>query len=282
MVVKSGTDATTEKRRTSPLRVGILAALVVLLGGWVVRGVATNHAPGCSSYREVDGRYLIAHAGGGLPDRMYPNNIAALDHSYANGLRSFEMDFHQLPFGLVRAGHDTSDLFDPRGAWLSDVLDWLRRHPDARLVVDMKTDNVAGLKRFAAAATEPALRQRIVPYVYHKEQYEAVRKLGFYPPIYAQFQGEDPGWLDYANSREFSAVALSPERLQTSPDLRHPIIIFTYDGLDKTEGAGAIITNCMIPKGRTPYRPAGVGDAPRIEALREQARQEAAAQAEKE
>lgn len=281
MVDKFGADATKEKpARPSPLRALGLAALVVLLGGWVARGVATNHAPGCPAYHEVSDRFLIAHAGGGLPDRMYPNSIAALDRSYANGLRSFEMDFHQLPFGVIRAGHDTSDLFDPRGAWLSDVLDWMRRHPDARLVVDMKTDNVEGLKRIAAAATEPALRQRIVPYVYHKEQYDAVRKLGFYSPIYAQFQGEDRDWLAYANSREFSAVALSPQRLSTSPDLRHPIIVFTYDSLENTAGAGAIITNCMIPKGRKPYTPAGMGDAPRIEALRKQA--EEAAQAEKE
>jgi hypothetical protein len=205
----------------------------------------TKHAPGCSAYTSTAGKMLIAHAGGGMPDRMYPNSIAALDRSYADGFRTFEMDFHQLPWGSLRAGHDTSDLFDPRSAWMSDVLAWLRRHPDAHLIVDMKTDNLAGLTRIAADAGD--LKSRIIPFVYHVSQYDAVRALGFARPVYALFNGADVDWLKNDKDHDFAAVALSSERFDRIPDVRHPVAIFTFDKLEGTEGANAIITNCLIP-----------------------------------
>jgi hypothetical protein len=232
-------------RRPSHLRVWLLAALVILLGAGNAYRIATHHAPGCSAYRPESGKLLVAHAGGGLPDRMYPNNIAALDRSYAHGIRIFEMDFRELPFGLMRTGHDPQDVFDPRGAWLSQVLDWLRRHPDSRLFVDLKTDNISGLKLIAAAA--PDLRQRITPFVYAKAQYATVRSLGFSLPIYALFRNEDADWLNFGNSHAFAAIALSYERAAQAPQVRHPVIVFTLDAMANTDGATALITNCLIP-----------------------------------
>jgi hypothetical protein len=226
-----------------------LAAVVLYAafsGYKLVHQIATAHAPGCAFYRPVvTDRLLIAHAGGGLPDRMYPNSIEALDRSYARGLRVFEMDFHQLPFGVMRAGHDPFDVLDPREAWLSQVLDWMRRHPDARLLPDMKTDNVAGLKLILAEA--PDLRHRITPFVYTKTEYDVVRKLGFGLPIYALFHHEDADWLAFANSHDFQAVALSEEKVSEIPDIRHPVIVYTFDVMMKAPGARGVITNCMEP-----------------------------------
>lgn len=186
-----------------------------------------------------------------MPDRMYPNSIAALNRSYADGLRVFEMDFHQLPFGLMRAGHDPSDLIDPREAWLSQVLSWMRGHPDTRLVVDMKTDNVKGLKLIAGEA--PDLRQRIIPLVYTETEYAAVRAIGLSLPIYALFHREDADWLAFANSHDFAAVALSGERIDQIPKVHHPVIVYTYDVMVKAPGASAVVTNCMVPaKGSPP------------------------------
>lgn len=226
-------------------RTWALAGLVLLGGANATHKVASKHAPGCPFYRPVAGRMLIAHAGGGLPDRMYPNSIGALDRSYAAGLRVFEMDFHQLPFGLMRAGHDPSDVIDPREAWLSQVLGWMRHHSDARLIVDMKTDNVSGLKLIAAEA--PDLHQRIIPLVYTETEYAAVRAIGLSLPIYALFHGEDADWLAFANSHDFAAVALSQERIDQIPKVRHPVIVYTYDVMVKAKGAPAVVTNCMVP-----------------------------------
>jgi hypothetical protein len=232
-------------RSSSRRRAWLLAGLVIVLGAGNVHKIANNHAPGCTFYRPVLGKSLIAHAAGGLPDRMYPNSIEALNRSYAHGLRIFEMDFHELPFGLMRAGHDPIDVLDPREAWISQVLDWLRHHPSTRLLVDMKTDNLSGLTLVAAAA--PDLRSRITPFVYTKTQYAAVRALGLSLPVYALFHHQDPDWLTFANSHSFAAVALSSDRVSDIPKVHHPVILYTLDVTANTRGATEIITNCLIP-----------------------------------
>lgn len=236
--------STSPKR--SRLRPWLLAALVLLIGSVTMRDIATQHAPGCDFYRPASGRLLIAHAAGGLPDRKYPNNIAALDLSYVHGLRYFEMDFHQLPFGAIRSGHDVTDLLDPRGAWISQVIAWMRRHPGTYLLPDMKTDNIAGLRQIAEDA--PDLKNRIIPFVYHESQYDAVRALGFHLPVYALFRdNRDADWLAFANSHAFWAVAVAKEHIDQIPAVRHPVIVFTYDVMVKAPGARAVITNCMVP-----------------------------------
>ena len=224
----------------------VLAACVLAGGTNSAHRIAVTHAPGCAAYRPELNHHLVAHAGGGLPNRMYPNSIAALDHSYANGFRVFEMDFHQLPFGIMRAGHDPLDLLDPREAWLSQVLTWLRRHPDTRLFIDMKTDNVRGLTLIAAEA--PDLRQRLTPFVYSRSQYSAVRAIGLSLPIYALFHNDDADWLTFANSHDFAGVALPPELISQLSKVRHPVIVYTYDTIrDAYADADTVITNCMIP-----------------------------------
>jgi hypothetical protein len=221
-------------------------ALVLMICGNLAYFVGSKHAgPGCAVYEPVSGPMLIAHAGGGLPGRIYPNSIEALDRSYARGLRTFEMDFHELPFGLIRSGHDTSDLYDPRGAWISDVYAWLRAHPDARLIVDMKTDNVSGLKIIAAGA--PDLRSRIVPFVYSQQQYGAVAALGLARPIYALFSDVAPDWVSFANHHDFAAVAMSSDRFASIPEVKVPVIAYTLDTLPEVPGLSGVITNCMMP-----------------------------------
>ena len=104
----------------------------------------------------------------------------------------------------MRAGHDPLDLLDPREAWLSQVLTWLRRLPNTRLFIDMKTDKVSGLKLIAAEA--PDLRRRLTLFVYSKSQYSAVRAIGLSLPIYALFHNEDADWLTFTNGHAFACV----------------------------------------------------------------------------
>jgi hypothetical protein len=223
----------------------LLGVLVIAGGVHAFRSVAYRHAPGCAAYHPVAGVVLIAHAAGGMPDRMYANDIAALDRSYAHGFRIFEMDFHELGFGIIRTGHDPSDLLDPRGAWMSEVLAWLRRHPGTRLITDMKTDNVHALT--AVAAEAPDLRDRILPFVYRKSEYAAVRALGFPRPVFAVFANHDPDWLAFANDHAFAAVAL-PHRFAGDVRLiRHPTIMYTFDVVPAGMGLAALMTDCLVP-----------------------------------
>lgn len=244
----AGPGSRTRRRgRWARLRPWLLGAL--LAGGLIQLpfAPARRHQPGCARYIPVaGGPALIAHAAGGLPGRTYANSIAALNLSYSHGLRMFEMDFHELPFGIVRAGHDGFDLMDPRAAMLPDVVAWLRTHPDARLVTDFKTDNVSGLRRVADMA--PDLRSRIYPFIYNAREYAPVRAMGFARPIFAIYQTHDRNWLDFVNSHPVYAVAVTQDYEPMMGRIRRPVILHTMDAPIYPRGALAVITNCLVPR----------------------------------
>lgn len=240
--------------RIKPMRIDwaklrVWALGLLLVGGLIQLPFAPSwrHQPGCPSYTSVaGGPMLIAHAAGGLPGRTYANSIAALDLSYSHGLRMFEMDFHELPFGIVRAGHDSYDLWDPRGAMLSDVMAWLRAHPDARLITDFKTDNVSGLKRVSEMA--PDLRGQIYPFIYGTSEYAPVRAMGFDHPIFATYQTHDTDWVDFVNSHPVYAVALAQDHEPMMSRIHQPIILHTIDTPTYPRNVMAVITNCLVPR----------------------------------
>jgi hypothetical protein len=100
----------------------------------------------------------VAHAGGMAGGLTYTNSIAALDDSYAKGFRLFEVDFQTTSDGHDVCGHDWK-AFDKVAPTLANFIEWrrtqpiqpclmdelhswMRSHPDARLVSDVKTDAV--------------------------------------------------------------------------------------------------------------------------------------------
>lgn len=248
-----GPQGVDRRRRSSQRRSVVWAALLAAALGLLGHALSTRHQPGCATYRPLAGRLLIAHAGGGLPDRIYPNNVEALDRSYAHGLRIFEMDFHQLPFGMIRSGHDWFDVADPRSAWMEDVLAWLRDHPDARLITDFKTDNPSGLRRLAAMA--PDLRQRIIPFVYEEADYPAARALGFARPIVAVYAGRMPGWVAFANTHDVAAVALPYRRRAEAKGVHRPLLVHSLDrtgpypakAYQPDLSIAGIVSDCLVP-----------------------------------
>lgn len=243
------TPATTKRIRITWAKLRPWALGALLAGGLVQLpfAPARRHQPGCATYIPVSGGpALIAHAAGGLPGRTYANSIAALNLSYSHGLRMFEMDFHELPFGIVRAGHDGYDLWDPRGAMLSDVVAWLRAHPDARLITDFKTDNVSGLRRVAEMA--PDLRGQIYPFIYAAKEYAPVRAMGFERPIFAIYQTHEKNWLDFVNSHPVYAVAITQDYEPTMDRIHRPVILHTIDTPVYARNAMAVITNCLVPR----------------------------------
>ncbi|MBA2934233.1 hypothetical protein HZF05_08980 [Sphingomonas sp. CGMCC 1.13654] len=242
--------------RTRPVRFDWAKLRPWLLGALLFGGVAQlpfqparNHAGGCPAYTQVSGGpALIAHAAGGLPARTYANSIEALNLSYGHGLRMFEMDFHELPFGIVRAGHDDLDMIDPRGAMLSDVMAWLRAHPDAKLITDFKTDNVSGLKRVMDMA--PDLRGQIYPFIYGAKEFAPVVAMGFEHPIFATYGTHDRDWLDFVNSHPVYAVAMTQGYEPLMGRIHRPVILHTIDKPIHPRGANvmAVITNCLVPR----------------------------------
>ncbi len=147
----------------------------------------------------VPGR--IAHAGGAVGGATYTNSLEALEHNYARGFRFFEIDLVWSSDGALVALHDWEDNFDRlfgrrltaplsaaefvradnvRGLTLlslDGVLSWFASRPDAFLITDVKSRNLDALA--VIASRRPPLRGRIIPQIYHPDEYSAVRALGF-------------------------------------------------------------------------------------------------------
>lgn len=155
----------------------------------------------------------VAHAGGGIEGRRYCDCLDALEANYASGIRWFELDFSWTSDGRLVLIHDWEVMWqllfqgEPGHApthaefmrrpmtrgWrqmdLASLLDWMREHPDARVVTDFKEDPVRGLAVIANAA--PKLRDRFIAQIYRREELEQVHALGFDRVLYTLYRSPD-------------------------------------------------------------------------------------------
>ena len=142
---------------------------------------------------------LIAHAGGAVYGYRLTNSLQALDSSYKNGFRCFELDFELTSDEQVVLIHDWDSmanrmLLSPgirtHAQFMSSatfqnltvldldmLLSWLKKHPDSRIITDVKADNLQVLEKLANAAG--AQQKLFIPQIYGYEEYEKVRALGF-------------------------------------------------------------------------------------------------------
>lgn len=145
---------------------------------------------------------LIAHAGGGWQDRQDLNSLEALAHNYALGHRVFELDFSWTSDGqlvLIRdwespwqklfpqanpaqvPDHETflrASMVDGQTQLdLPRLRDWLRAHPDAYVVTDIRSSNMLGLQRIAHELK--GVQKQIIPQMYHAFRYPEIRALGY-------------------------------------------------------------------------------------------------------
>lgn len=107
--------------------------------------------------KEID--RFIAHAGGKIGDDIYSNSLEALNKSYKNGVRYFELDINRTSDSVLVAIHDwehwkkitdfqgqippSLEVFKKQkiyGKWtcldISDINDWFTKHKDAIFVTD--------------------------------------------------------------------------------------------------------------------------------------------------
>jgi glycerophosphoryl diester phosphodiesterase len=145
---------------------------------------------------------FIAHAGGGIGKMSYTNSRDALDANYRRGHRFFEIDLNWTSDGQLVLIHDWQgafrDLF-PKSKIagtpslneflrlkmkdnltpmsLSGLVDWLRAHPGARIITDVKDDNLRALRKIAEDYPEEV--DRIIPQIYAFEEYEPVWDIGY-------------------------------------------------------------------------------------------------------
>ena len=185
----------------------------------------------------------VIHAAGRLegPDawgnpRDYDgsNSIEGLEQCAAAGETIIELDFNFTADGQLACIHDwyteyadeitdgvalTLDEFlgarifrHFTPAWIGDVTDYLRAHPDVYIVTDIKDDNIGGCRAIAEAA--PDLKNRFLIQIYREDEYEPVRALGFEYVIFTVYALDWNAKTDWAALGAFAA--------------EHPLIGFTF------------------------------------------------------
>lgn len=111
------------------------------------------------SIYSADYSRFIAHAGGKIDGRVYTNSLEALDNSYSNGFRLFELDIIQTSDGVFVAAHDWEHWAKIVGyegrlppdskkfaefkifkrytpLTIDDINSWFKEHSDAILITD--------------------------------------------------------------------------------------------------------------------------------------------------
>lgn len=132
--------------------------------------VRPNKQQDIARWRRDRSRF-IAHAGGAIDGLYYTNSLEALNQSYANGFRYFELDILQTTDGHFVAAHDwvgwkqktkyagntpvSLEVFKRNplhGTYapldMPAINDWFKNHPDAYLVTDKINNPVAFSKAF--------------------------------------------------------------------------------------------------------------------------------------
>ena len=206
----------------------VIAALAVLVF-IPPKGIYTLN--GCRQMLRSD-RYII-HAGGFVEDETgemlsYTNSREALENCYENGNRICELDFMMTSDGKVVCAHNEDEedtwahgivaqgktneqlnFYEFMGAKFNGMLttmslenltEFMREHTDFYIVTDVKDDNigVCGI----ISEDYPDLRNRFIVQIYHPDEYERIRELGFCYVIYTLYMAT-PDELTADATREF-------------------------------------------------------------------------------
>ena len=140
----------------------------------------------------------IIHAGGAIDGVVGSNSIEALNDSYEKGHRFLELDFVLSSDGIPVCLHDWSPIYSPSlGSWpitaaefsqvkiygyltsvtIDNLYVWLKEHPDAYIITDVKDDNITALRTISKRY--PDIVSRLIPQIYQYSEYAPVRALGY-------------------------------------------------------------------------------------------------------
>jgi hypothetical protein len=216
------------------MRVWILAAVVIAVFVNIGAMEYRKRAAGCRAYIAAN-QPLIAHAGGGLPDRIYANNITALDLAARHHFKVVELDF-QLVAGQIRLGHDSLS-----ETTFGQLLTWLRAHPDLTVITDAKTANVPTLTELVREAGP--MKARFRPQIYSPREFKAVYMLGMLKPVLTVYRIGN-GWQSAANALDVAFVTVPEQRKDEARGVRHPIYLHT---VNRPMPGYGLYTDCLVP-----------------------------------
>jgi glycerophosphoryl diester phosphodiesterase len=184
----------------------ILIAVLPSAAAWAVLPQSALDEPGLGE------PLFVAHAGGRVLGRAYTNSFEALEENYARGFRVFELDFswtadQQLVLlhdweaswrrlapkhwhGRVPNLAEFSLIDSPTGLRLmslDDLLAWMQERPAARIITDVKRNNIAGLEQIASRIPTE-LKHRFLVQIYAPEELPSVRQLGFEQVLFTVYR----------------------------------------------------------------------------------------------
>ena len=154
---------------------------------------------------------MIAHAGGGINGQNYSNSIEALNENYAKGFRTFEMDFSWTADDQLVCLHDWKKRFKKvfgfktkqplslnefqkliedtdklHPCTLDSLVIWLIDHRDAKIITDVKYDNLDAIKLIIEK--HPTIKSQLIPQFYQPSEYQILKNMGFEKLIWILYQ----------------------------------------------------------------------------------------------
>lgn len=100
---------------------------------------------------------------------------------------------------------------------METLAQWLETNPGKRLVTDIKEDNPRGLERLAGRL-EPA-SERVVPQIYHPDEYATVRGLGYRDIIWTLYKHPLPVEIVLETVRNMDLFAVTMPRTMAEQGL---------------------------------------------------------------
>lgn len=233
---------------------------------------------------------LVSHAGAGLKAATYSNSREALDVAAARGIRRIEIDFETTSDGRVVAAHDWGQTYvelrpgvlpaplaryfqwgkpdhatfvgTPMKGGLTPIdavglAQWLKLHPDVKIVTDIKSDNAATLARLVEDGISP---EQMVPQIYSRGELAPVRRMGFDEVIYTLYRDTDvpiPDVIAFARKHRVAvtihSARVSRVDVQAFRNAGVPLYVHTINEPDRARrlqewGAAGIYTDFLRPR----------------------------------
>jgi glycerophosphoryl diester phosphodiesterase len=153
----------------------------------------------------------IAHAGGGIGSASYTNSYEALNSNLGKGFQYFKLDFSFTKDDRLVCLHDWQDNFTSvfgfetrdkltlkefkslsankakfKPCTLDGLISWMKDHPAAFIVTDVKEDNEKALRMLLKKL--PDAKRRVIPQIYEPMTFSAIKKMGFEQIIWTLYR----------------------------------------------------------------------------------------------
>jgi lipoteichoic acid synthase len=265
-------------KRSIPLRVKRILLIAILVTGILLAGAGSRMLYQKFN-REVSS--YIAHGGGDADGIIYTNSIEALNKSYQEGFRYFEVDMEWTSDNELVLLHDWNkyfvDLYDVepkiyslkefltlkmKGGYtqmtLRDLEKWSLAHPRACIITDIKKNNVKALS--VISRMNKKFASRIIPQIYDVGELQPVKEQGYEKIILTLYYRnyKDNIILDFIDRNKIYGVTIPKGRAATTSlpkeIKKRGLHVFAHTINDtkeldqlKNNGVDAVFTDSMFP-----------------------------------